>query len=135
MGPIGALDQGTTTLNMRSVGAVDALPALEQLVVQQTAAGGPVLLRDVATVVEGNKQQTQVQRMNGDEAVGLTVVKQSDANELQVSTDVKAKLEQLRKLLPEAPGCRSPTTTRSSRAHRSARSSGTWCSRSSWSAS
>ena len=99
--PIGALDQGTKTLNMRAVGAVDALPGLEQLVVQQTTAGGPILLRDVATVVETNKQQTQIQRMNGSDAVGLTVVKQSDANELQVSTDVKAKLEQLRGLLPD----------------------------------
>ena len=99
--PIGALDQGTKTLNMRAVGAVDALPGLEQLVVQQTTAGGPILLRDVATVVETNKQQTQIQRMNGADAVGLTVVKQSDANELQVSSDVKAKLEQLRGLLPE----------------------------------
>ena len=99
--PVGSLDQGTKTLNMRSVGAVQEFPALEQLVVQQTATGGPVLLRDVATVTEGYKQQTQFQRMNGTEAVGLTVVKQSDANELQVSTDVKDKLEQLKALLPE----------------------------------
>ena len=99
--PIGSLDQGAKTLNMRAVGAVDQFPALEQLVVQQTATGGPILLRDVATVLEGNKQQTQVQRMNGADAVGLTVVKQSDANELQVSSDVKAKLGQLRALLPE----------------------------------
>ncbi|MEI7925959.1 MAG: efflux RND transporter permease subunit, partial [Chloroflexota bacterium] len=99
--PVGSLDQGTKTLNMRSVGAVQEFPALEQLVVQQTTTGGPVLLRDVATVTEGYKQQTQFQRMNGAEAVGLTVVKQSDANELQVSTDVKDKLEQLKALLPE----------------------------------
>ncbi len=99
--PIGSLDQGTKTLNMRAVGAINAVQGLEQLVVQQTATGGPVLLRDVSTIVETNKQQNQIQRMNGADAVGLTVVKQSDANELQVSTDVKAKLEQLSTLLPD----------------------------------
>ena len=99
--PVGSLDQGTKTLNMRAVGAVEQFSALEQLVVQQTTTGGPILLRDVATVTEGYKNQTQFQRMNGAEAVGLTVVKQSDANELQVSSDVKAKLEELRKLLPD----------------------------------
>ena len=99
--PVGSLDLGTKTLNMRSVGAVEQFSALELIVVQQSATGGAVLLRDVATVAEGNKQQTQIQRMNGAEAVGLTVVKQSDANELQVSSDVKAKLEQLRALLPD----------------------------------
>ena len=98
--PVGNLDQGTKTLNMRAVGAVEQFSALEQLVIQQTT-GGPILLRDVATVTEAYKNQTQFQRMNGAEAVGLTVVKQSDANELQVASDVKAKLEQLRKLLPD----------------------------------
>lgn len=98
--PIGNLDQGTKTLNMRAVGAVEQFGALEQLVIQQTTAG-PILLRDVATVTEGYKNQTQFQRMNGAEAVGLSVVKQSDANELQVAGDVKAKLGDLRKLLPD----------------------------------
>ncbi|MGE3857080.1 MAG: efflux RND transporter permease subunit [Dehalococcoidia bacterium] len=99
--PVGSLDQGTKTLNMRAVGAVQEFSGLEQLVILQPATGGPVLLRDVAKVTEGTKEQTAFQRMNGAEAVGLTVVKQSDANELQVAGDVKLELERLRGLLPE----------------------------------
>ena len=99
--PVGSLDQGTKSLNMRSVGAIEQFQALEQIVVQQTTNAGPILLRDVATVTEGNKQQTQVQRMNGAEAVGLTVVKQSDANELQVASDIKKQLDKLKALLPQ----------------------------------
>ena len=98
--PVGSLEQGTKTLNLRSVGAFDKMPAMDQLVVAQTT-GGPVLLRDVATIAEGYKRQTQFQRMNNKDAVGLTVVKQSDANELQVSNDVKAKVEALKALLPQ----------------------------------
>ncbi|MSQ42526.1 MAG: efflux RND transporter permease subunit, partial [Dehalococcoidia bacterium] len=98
--PVGAVEQGPKTLNLRAMGSFGALIDLDQLVVSQTPAG-PVLLRDVATIAEGYKRQTQIQRMDGNDAVGLTVVKQSDANELQVANDVKAKIEQLRSLLPD----------------------------------
>ena len=98
--PVGAVDQGPKTLNLRAMGSFGGLVDLDQLVVSQTPAG-PVLLRDVATIAEGYKRQTQIQRMDGKDAVGLTVVKQSDANELQVANDVKAKIEQLRSLLPD----------------------------------
>ncbi len=98
--PVGSIEQGPKTLNLRSMGAPDKMAAIEQLVIAQTA-GGPVLLRDVATIAEGYKRQTQYQRMNGKDAVGLTVVKQSDANELQVASDVKQLLEDLKGLLPD----------------------------------
>jgi HAE1 family hydrophobic/amphiphilic exporter-1 len=99
--PVGALDLGTRTVNIRSVGAFDRVDALGRVVVAQTTAGGAVLLRDVATIVDGTKQVTQLQRLNGKEAIGLSIVKQSDANELQVATDVRAQLEKMRALLPD----------------------------------
>ena len=99
--PVGALDLGTRTVNIRSVGAFDRVDALGRVVVTQTPAGGAVLLRDVATIVDGYKQVTQIQRLNGREAIGLSIVKQSDANELQVATDVRAQLDKMRALLPE----------------------------------
>ena len=98
--PVGAVDQGPKTLNLRSVGSFGALVDIDQVVVAQTPVG-PVLLRDVATIAEGHKRQTRFQRMNGKDAVGLTIVKQSDANELQVADDVKAKIKVLRSLLPD----------------------------------
>src|SRR5919204_1438977 len=75
--PVGALDQGARTLNVRSLGAFQSLDDLGSLVVSQTT-GGPVLLHDVAAVSRGYKQLTQLQRLNGQDAVGLSIVKQSD---------------------------------------------------------
>ena len=98
--PVGAIDQTTKTLGVRSVGAFESVDAIKRLVVLNTAAAGQVLLQDVATVVPTYKDQTQIQRMNGSDAVGLTVVKQSGVNQLQVAADVKAKLDELQKVLP-----------------------------------
>lgn len=99
--PVGALDLGTRSVNLRSVGAFDQVDSLRRLVITQTTTGGPVMLQDVATISDGYKQVTQYQRMNGKDAVGLTIVKQSDANELKVATDVRAALEKLKGILPD----------------------------------
>src|SRR5919201_2619155 len=98
--PVGTLDQGATTLNVRSLGAFTTLNDLGDLVITQTTTGGPILLRDIATVARGYKQQTQLQRLNATDAVGLSIVKQSDANALQVADDVRVALRKLQPLLP-----------------------------------
>jgi HAE1 family hydrophobic/amphiphilic exporter-1 len=97
--PVGSVDQGATTLNVRSLGAFQTLDDLGNMVVTQTTAG-PVQLHDVATIARGYKQQTQLQRLNGTDAVGLSIVKQSDANALQVADDTRVALRKLQALLP-----------------------------------
>ncbi len=97
--PVGSLQQGAQTLNVREQGAFRSLDDLANQVVAQTT-GGPILLRDVATISETYKTQTQLQRLNGQEAVGLSIVKQSDANALQVADNVRVALRKLQTLLP-----------------------------------
>src|SRR5579859_3029962 len=98
--PIGSIDQGATTLNVRSLGSFQTVDDLSKLVVSQTTTGGPILLGDLASVQLGYKIQTQLQRLNGADAVGLQIVKQSDANALQVADSVRVALAKLQKLLP-----------------------------------
>ena len=97
--PVGSVDQGATTLNVRSLGAFQTLDDLGNLPIAQTT-GGPILLHDLASIDRGYKQQTQFQRLNGQDAVGLSIVKQSDANALQVADDTRVALRKLQQLLP-----------------------------------
>ncbi|HEY3059856.1 MAG TPA: efflux RND transporter permease subunit [Chloroflexota bacterium] len=97
--PVGSLQQGAQTLNVRERAAFRNLDDLANQVIAQTT-GGPILLRDVATISETYKTQTQLQRLNGQEAVGLSIVKQSDANALQVADNVRVALRKLQTLLP-----------------------------------
>lgn len=97
---VGTFEQAGQLLNIRAMGDYQTPANLQNLVVAQTP-GGTVLLRDVATVQEAFKEVRQLQRLNGEDAVGLTIVKVSDANALQVAADVKAILDQMRPTLPK----------------------------------
>ncbi len=98
--PVGSINQGVSTLNVRSLGSFQTIDDLSNLVVSQTTSGGPILLRDLSTVQLGYKLRTQLLRLNGADAVGMQIVKQSDANALQVADDVRVALAKLQKLLP-----------------------------------
>src|SRR5919107_1075200 len=98
--PVGTLQQGGVTINARVLGAPRTLQELASIIITQTPTGGPILLSDVATVAEGYRPQTQIQRLNGQEAVGLSIIKQSDANALQVADDVRVALRRLEPLIP-----------------------------------
>src|SRR5579871_194622 len=95
----GSIDQGQQTLTIRSLGLYTSLDDIMNVVVANTA-GGPLLLRDVANVVQTYKQVTQRQRLDGTDAVGLNVVKDSNANLIQTADGVKATLATLQSALP-----------------------------------
>lgn len=63
--------------------------------------GYPVRLRDVGNVELGARDERKVVRVDGQQAVGLGVVKQSTANTLAVARGVKAVLPGIRATLPE----------------------------------
>ena len=95
--PVGSIQQGQAQLDVRSLGAFQSLDDLSHLVVAQTTTGGPITLQDLGTVGRGYKQATQFQRLNGQDAVGLQIVKQSDANALQVADSVRVGPGQARR--------------------------------------
>lgn len=63
--------------------------------------GYPVRIKDVARVEIAPENDRQISRYKGESAVALGVVKQSTANPLDVSRDIRAKLENIRGNLPE----------------------------------
>jgi multidrug efflux pump len=60
-----------------------------------------VRLRDIAEVAVGPANERTVVRYNGEQAVGLGIVKQSKASTVDVAAEVRAALPELRKLLPD----------------------------------
>lgn len=63
--------------------------------------GYPVRIKDVARVEIAPENSRQISRYKGESAVSLGVVKQSTANPLNVSRDIRAKLETISTNLPE----------------------------------
>jgi hydrophobic/amphiphilic exporter-1 (mainly G- bacteria), HAE1 family len=62
--------------------------------------GRTVYLRDVAEVMNAPREQRSLYRLNGKEAVEVSVIQQPDASSVQVIADVKAKLEEIRQDFP-----------------------------------
>lgn len=97
--PGGTIDRGRQQLNLRLYGLFQSPAELRDLTVATTPAG-PVRLGDVAEVVDTHKRVTSRTFVNGREAVGLTVTKQSGANELRTVDAVRAEITRLNKTLP-----------------------------------
>jgi HAE1 family hydrophobic/amphiphilic exporter-1 len=62
--------------------------------------GRTVYLRDVAEVMNAPREQRSLYRLNGKEAVEVSVIQQPDASSVQVIKDVKAKLDEIRQDFP-----------------------------------
>ncbi len=73
----------------------DQLFQLENLVI----ANGPILLKDVAKVYYGTKEVTSYSRVNGKDAVSITLVNDAQSNLIELSQKTLAVIEKLNKEL------------------------------------
>src|SRR6476469_6928349 len=98
--PGGRVEQGATSVTLRTRGRVQTVDGFGDLIVRQQE-GHPVLLRDVATVVDGIADATTKTNVNGESAVLLTVRRQSGTNTVQVVDEVRARLAEVTPLAPK----------------------------------
>ena len=68
---------------------------LRNLIIRQNKNGSKILLQDVAIVTDATSEPIKINRINGKVGLGIEVSKQSDANAVEVSNAVKAKLDTL----------------------------------------
>jgi Cu(I)/Ag(I) efflux system membrane protein CusA/SilA len=87
---------------VRARGYIQDTRALESVVVKASAAGTPVLLRDVATIALGPQLRRGVADLDGlGDVVGGIVVMRHGENALHVIDRVTQKLEEVKPSLPE----------------------------------
>ncbi|MGD8354946.1 MAG: CusA/CzcA family heavy metal efflux RND transporter [Methyloceanibacter sp.] len=95
------VEQAETELVIRSTGYIENLQELKDVVVY-SAGGTPVLLSDVANVIEGPELRRGVTELNGEgEVVGGIIVMRSGENALSVIDEVKEKIKSLQAGLPD----------------------------------
>lgn len=99
--PSGTIRRGRFRYALRTLGELQSVDQIGDVVIAQRASGGlrpdgSVLLRDVAVITDGFRERESIARYNGREAVGLLVFKESGANTVRVAERVDAVLEQLR---------------------------------------
>jgi Cu(I)/Ag(I) efflux system membrane protein CusA/SilA len=95
------IEQAETELMIRSSGYIENLDQLRNVVVF-SSAGTPVVLSDIANVVEGPELRRGVVELDGKgEVVGGIIVMRSGENALNVINAVKKKIETLQSGLPK----------------------------------
>ena len=95
--PTGKIDDRDRQFVVRLAGKFTNLEELQHLVLRSTTTG-TVTLRDVAEVEDGFREITTLTRLNGKASVGIMIMKQSDANTVDVSRLTRATLTRLEKL-------------------------------------
>ncbi|MBC7446711.1 MAG: efflux RND transporter permease subunit, partial [Hymenobacteraceae bacterium] len=96
------LDLNPAAYFIRTEGLAQSLDDLGTIVVRRTAAGLPVLVRDVADVRLGSAVRYGAMTRNGEgEVTGGLVLMLKGANANDVIKDVKARMAQIKKTLPK----------------------------------
>jgi len=96
--PTGKIDDSDRQFVVRLAGKFSNLEELKNLSLRSSAESGTVFLRDVAEVEDGFREITTLSRVNGRSAVGILVMKQSDANTVDVSRLTRIALSRLESL-------------------------------------
>jgi HAE1 family hydrophobic/amphiphilic exporter-1 len=96
----GRLEQGAQRYLVRTLNEFLEWEEIEDVIIA-SPQGRPVYLRDVASVTRGYRDREAITRMDGFETVELAVYREGDANVVQVAEDVRERLEEVRRRLPE----------------------------------
>jgi len=93
--PAGFVTGNTTRYSIDLNAKVKTVEDLRNVIVRQNSDGSRVLLRDVAYITDAQKENTTLNRINGAPAIGIEIKKQTDANAVNVSKLVKARLAEI----------------------------------------
>ena len=96
----GKLIEGNTQYLVRTLNQFTHINQIGELVVYRENEQ-IITLNDIATIVDGYKDRTDVTRINAVEAVELAIYKEGDANTVQVAHLINNKLDDINKILGE----------------------------------
>ena len=96
--PGGTIQRGRFEYSLRTLGQFQRVDELLDVVIARSATRGgrPVLLGDVATVIDTIADLETIARYNGESAIGLQVFKEAGTNTVRVADHVRETLDQLR---------------------------------------
>ncbi len=99
--PAGNVETRADRLSINLDARAGSVEALRHTVVRENADGSGILLQDVASVTDGLSEATTFNRINGQPGIGMQIVKQSDANAVEVSQGVKKRMAELKTQLAD----------------------------------
>ncbi|MFD1064469.1 efflux RND transporter permease subunit [Oceanobacillus locisalsi] len=100
---IGTVEQGNQDLQIRVTGEFETIEDIENTQIQ-SESGGVVHISDIATVEDDFKEASSETMVNGEHAIVLSVMKQTDANTVEVANNIADAMPGVTEDLPEGLG-------------------------------
>jgi len=95
----GRLTDGTQEFLIRTVNQFTSIEAIRDTIIFQNE-GRILRLRDVAHVTEGQKERDSIMRVNGREAIEISIYKEGDGNTVSVAENIRQRLTEIQEVLP-----------------------------------
>lgn len=93
--PAGNIETRNQQLSIRYDANVKSLDQLRELIVLQYPKQGAIYLKDIAEVVDATAKTTAINHIDGIPSIGVQIIKQSDANAVDVSQRVKKTFDNI----------------------------------------
>ena len=98
--PAGRISRGQNDTIVRIEGKIKDPAQFGRIIVAQQGAG-PVYLSQVADVIDGEKEETSIARINGQRSITIDVLKAQDAYIVETGQGLVVAVEALKKRLPK----------------------------------
>ena len=93
--PTGKIKEGPSQTTIRLTGKYTSIDEMRNLVIVRNADGSTIKLNDIAEVLDTQKDAEIFSRLDGENAIGLTIQKQGDANAVEISALAKKEMSNL----------------------------------------
>jgi hydrophobic/amphiphilic exporter-1 (mainly G- bacteria), HAE1 family len=98
--PGGDLEKGFSSLSVRFVGEFQDVDQIRNIELR-SSDGNKFYLKDIAVIEDSFKKVESMARFNSQEVVGLSVNKVSDGNAVEIADQIRKRMKEFRKQLPE----------------------------------
>ena len=95
--PAGNIENDEASYSVRLAAKFSSLAELSNTVIATMPNGGKIKVLDVAEIVDGISEQKLINRIDGKDAIGISIQKQSDANTVKITDLAKIELAAIEK--------------------------------------
>ncbi len=97
--PSGRIEGVSREFTVKTEGDLKSIEAFNELIIK-TENGVSIKLKDIGFAAEGVENERTLARFNSETSVGLGILKQTEANTVEVADRIKKKMGELKKDLP-----------------------------------
>ncbi len=97
--PAGNISFGAKEQLVRIEGKIKDPRGFGKIIVANRPSG-PILLEQVAEIIDGEREESSIARLNGKPAISIDIVKTQDANIIEVGEGIEKAVRDMQKVLP-----------------------------------